>query len=246
MYELYKEECTNSGRKPVIQTFYRKMFNTQYNFSFFYPKKDQCSVCSLYEQHRIEGIVPEDFEQNYQVHQQRKEESRSDISKDKNRAEDDKRVHVSTFDLEAVLSVPCSLGGDLYNKRKLSCYNLSFYKIDNKNGQCFLQDETPGGRGSCEVGTCLYLYISSFAGDVSPVKEITFYSDTRGGQNRNKFVVAALHYPLMNIPSVEIVNHKFFESGHSQMESDSIKAGMNEERVSWQKVKWIQILKSEP
>jgi hypothetical protein len=114
------------------------MFNTQYNFSFFYPKKDQCSVCSLYEQHRIEGIVPEDFEQNYQVHQQRKEESRSDISKDKNRAEDDKRVHVSTFDLEAVLSVPCSLGGDLYNKRKLSCYNLSFYKIDNKNGQCFL------------------------------------------------------------------------------------------------------------
>jgi hypothetical protein len=32
MYELYKEECTNSGRKPVIQIFYRKMFNTQYNF----------------------------------------------------------------------------------------------------------------------------------------------------------------------------------------------------------------------
>lgn len=79
MYELYKEECTNSGRKPVIQTFYQKMFNTQYNFSFFYPKKDQCSVCSLYEQHRIEAIVPEDVEQNYQVHQQRKEESRSDI-----------------------------------------------------------------------------------------------------------------------------------------------------------------------
>jgi hypothetical protein len=155
MYELYKEECTNSGRKPVIQIFYRKMFNTQYNFSFFYPKKDQCSVCSLCEQHRIEGIVPEDVDQNYQVHQQRKEESRSNISKDKNRAEDDKRVHVSTFDLETVLSVPCSLSGDLYYKRKLSCYNLSFYNIDNKNGQCFLWDETPGGRGSCEVGTCL-------------------------------------------------------------------------------------------
>jgi hypothetical protein len=123
MYELYKEECTNSGRKPVIQIFYRKMFNTQYNFSFFYPKKDQCSVCSLCEQHRIEGIVPEDVDQNYQVHQQRKEESRSNISKDKNRAEDDKRVHVSTFDLETVLSVPCSLSGDLYYKRKLSCYN---------------------------------------------------------------------------------------------------------------------------
>jgi hypothetical protein len=154
------------------------MFNTQYNFSFFYPKKDQCSVCSLYEQHRIEGTVPEDVEQNYQVHQQRKEESRSEISKDNNRAEDDKRVYVSIFDLEAVLSVPCSLGGDLYYKLRLSCYNLSFYNIDNKNGQCFLWDETHGGCGSCEVGTCLYLYISSIAGDVSPVKEITCYSDT--------------------------------------------------------------------
>jgi hypothetical protein len=46
---------------------------------------------------------------------------------------------------------------------------LSFYNIDKKNGQCFLWDETQGGRGSCEVATCLYLYISSIAGDVSSI-----------------------------------------------------------------------------
>jgi hypothetical protein len=50
MYELYKEECINSGRKPVIHTFYRKMLNSQYKFPFCYPKTDQCSVYSLYEQ----------------------------------------------------------------------------------------------------------------------------------------------------------------------------------------------------
>ena len=50
------------------------------------------------------------------IKKQRYEESRSEISKDKNHAEDDKRVHVSTFDFEAVLSVLCSLGGDLYYK----------------------------------------------------------------------------------------------------------------------------------
>ena len=109
---------------------------------------------------------------------------------------------------------------------------MSFYNIDNKNGQCFLWNDTQGGRGSCEVGTCLYLYISSIVGDVSPVMEITFYSDTCGSQNPNKFVVAALHYTLTNIRSVEIVNHKFFQSGHSQMKSDSLKVGTNEERVS--------------
>jgi hypothetical protein len=71
MYELYNEECTNSCRKLVKQIFYRKMFITKYNFQFFHPKKDQCSVCSLYEQHLIEGTVPEDGKHNYQVHQKR-------------------------------------------------------------------------------------------------------------------------------------------------------------------------------
>jgi hypothetical protein len=57
-----------------------------------------------------------------------------------------------------------------------------------------------------EVGTCLYLYLSSIAGDVSPVKKLTFYSDTCGGQNRNKFVVAALHYTSEQFVLFDVVH----------------------------------------
>lgn len=75
---------------------------------------------------------------------------------------------------------PCSLIGELYYKRKLCCYNLSFYELGNGNGTCYLWDETQGKRGSCEVGTCVYLYVTSGASDTSVIEEVTLYSDTCG------------------------------------------------------------------
>lgn len=56
----------------------------------------------------------------------------------------------------------------------------------------------------------------------SKVQEVTYYSDTCGGQNRNQFVAASLLYSVNKSESLQKINHKFFERGHSQMESDSI------------------------
>ena len=54
------------------------------------------------------------------------------------------------------------------------------------------------------------------------MKEITYYSDTCGGQNRNKFVAAGLlHLLAKDGSSLNTINHKFFESGHSQIELDT-------------------------
>lgn len=226
MYQLYKEECVRSNKKAVTSSLYRKIFNNQYNLSFFHPKNDQCSTCVIYEGHVSGNSVTPDIEKKYKEHQSRKEEARREKADDKSRANTDKSYHVSTFDLQAVLSVPCSLVGDLYYKRKLSCYNLSFYNLGSGSVQCYLWDESQGGRGSCDIGTCLYYYISSIASGVSPVKTVTLYSDTCGGQNRNQFTAAALHYTLMSLPNLQVINHKFFESGHSQMESDSVHAAI--------------------
>lgn len=107
----------------------------------------------------------------------------------------------------------------------LQSFFLQYWK---QRWPLFLWDETQDGRGSCEVGTCLNLYINCVAGGVSPIKHLTFCSDTCSGQKRNKFIAAALHYSLMNIPNVESANHKFFESGHSQMESDSIHSAIEQ------------------
>ena len=50
----------------------------------------------------------------------------------------------------------------------------------------------------------------------------TFYSDTCFGQNRNKYTAAELHHGVTNLPFIKIINQKFLETGHTQMECDSM------------------------
>jgi hypothetical protein len=89
------------------------------------------------------------------------------------------------------LCIPCSLVSQAYYKRKLSSYNFTVYSLSDGKGTCFLWNETEGQRGSCEihVATCLHLYLNS----LSPCTEqVTLFSDSCIGQNRNKFVVMVL------------------------------------------------------
>ena len=75
----------------------------------------------------MNGTLTPEMENDLKKHMERKAEARDEKGKDKRRAKEDKSFHSCTFDLEAVLSTPCSLVGQFYYKRKLSCYNLSFY-----------------------------------------------------------------------------------------------------------------------
>ena len=118
--------------------------------------------------------------------------------KDKERAKSDKSFAAVTFDLEAVLPTPCTMVGDLFYKRCLSTYNLSFYSLGDGKGTCYLWDETNGGRGSSDIGSCILMHINSIAEKSSTICEITYYSDTFGGQNRNQFVASVMLYALQS------------------------------------------------
>ena len=45
MYNLYVQ---NPPVNPVSPTVYRRMFGTEYNLSYFKPRKDQCELCTKY------------------------------------------------------------------------------------------------------------------------------------------------------------------------------------------------------
>lgn len=49
MLTLYKEICKKDNLKPVSLITYRRIFCTNYNLSFFIPKKDQCQTCTQFE-----------------------------------------------------------------------------------------------------------------------------------------------------------------------------------------------------
>lgn len=49
MYNLYKEKKSGTGNNPVKESYYRQIFNTQYNLSFKIPETDTCDDCDEFE-----------------------------------------------------------------------------------------------------------------------------------------------------------------------------------------------------
>ena len=213
MYKLYCEQY--SGKEVVSEKVYRNVFTTEFNLSFFVPKKDQCVIC---DQYKRENTAASD-DTTYQEHQERKRLAREEKNKDKQRAKTEASFTSATFDLQAILSTPCGLVSQMFYKRKLSSYNLTFYDQSEGRGYCYLWNETDGGKGSSEVGTGIYLYVNSLG---PSVKSVSLFSDTCGGQNKNRSVCAALLCCLAEHTNIEMIDHKFFEPGHSCMECDSM------------------------
>ena len=174
MYQLYQDKCGQLQKRCCSFNIYRQVF-CEFNLSFHKPKKDQCSICTLYDERKVANEVDGDLEETYAQHMTLKERSGEEKTKDKQKASADKSFVAATFDLEAVLPTPDSQVGDIHYKRCLSTYNLSIYSLGDKAGICYLWNETNGGRGSCEIGTCLLLHINSVSEKNQSVKEITYY-----------------------------------------------------------------------
>lgn len=68
-------------------------------------------------------------------------------------------------------------------------YNLTVYEGASKKGYCYTWNELHGRRGSSEIGSILLKWISTLSEEVT---EISMFSDTCGGQNRNQNVAAAM------------------------------------------------------
>lgn len=163
-------------------------------------------------------LTPEDIER-YKGHIASKERAREEKEHDKERAKVNQSVYAATFDLEAVLYTPCSNVSQIFYKRKLACYNLSIYDLGSKDGTCYLWDESQAARGSSEIGTCI---VTQLQGLPRCVKHVILYSDCCTGQNRNQYITAGLLHALQNSGNLETIEQKFLESGHTQMECDSM------------------------
>lgn len=217
MYELYKTKCDTEGKESVSLITYKRIFGTEYNLSFFKPKKDLCQTCETYlkasqdERHSLQ--------ENYESHQRRKAECNAAKAFDKERAQNEQQFVSLTFDLQSVLQIPSSDVSAMYYSRKVCAYNFTIYEsAPPNNAFCFCWTELNGKRGSSEIGSCLFQYLKNLPQNVT---EVSMFSDTCGGQNRNKNVAALLLYTVQ-ATHLKTVEHKFLESGHTFMEVDSM------------------------
>lgn len=216
MYDLYVEymEKNYSGKEIVPASMYKHIFCTEFNISFHVPKKDACKYCE-----KLKDSTDSNEQLEYKAHIERKELAREEKNKDKVNAQTDETFKSFTFDLQAVLYSPSSNVSSFFYTRKFASYNLTFYDMAEKHGSCYIWNETHGNRGSDEISTILLRHLKSMQPSIT---HVSFFSDSCGGQNRNRFVACMLKYAVSTIPTLETIDLKFLEVGHTDMEVDSM------------------------
>jgi hypothetical protein len=224
MYRLYKEKCISEEKDFVQENVYRSVFVTEFNLRFNQPAKDSCDTCSKFELRRKEngGLLTPENELAYNAHMRRKDQARNSKLADKESASATK-VCIA-MDLEQVLTVPKLSVGSAYYLRKLSMYNLTFYNLASKEGICYMWTEVDAGRGANEVASALYHWLCEE--DKQGAQQIVIYSDTCAGQNRNRIISTMIIFFLHNSINTVVVEQKYFESGHSQNECDSMHSSL--------------------
>lgn len=214
LYRMYRESPHYNQR--VKESYYAKVFTENYNIGFHIPKKDTCDTCSSFA--KMDATeMSDDMKLKQEEHNTRKEAARNHKENDKKPMP--AKIAIS-FDLQQVLTAPRLFNGASYYKRKLNCYNLTVYELQTGRGFCYTWHEGEGARGTNEIASCVAKYLERI--DEEGYSHVVMYSDTCGGQNRNKIFSTAIIHFLSVAKNVSKIEHKYFESGHSQMECDSM------------------------
>lgn len=150
------------------------------------------------------------------------------------RSADGKTLAV-TFDLQQVLTVPRLFAGITYYYRKLNTYNLTFYELQSHKGHRYYWTEAQAGRGANDVAIALVMYLAKLDTSGSS-SHVVLYTDTWGGQNRNKVVIATILSFLETSISIKTVTQKYFKSGHSHMELHASKLRYHKGRESYHQI----------
>ncbi|KAJ8912160.1 hypothetical protein NQ315_006124 [Exocentrus adspersus] len=223
LYRDYKRECEESGKPFVKACIYEQIFNFEYNIGWHRPKKDQCSTCERYA--NSSTVEKAERQSEYEKHVADKTKSREEKQRDVSIALQDPTRVVAVYDLQSVLSTPCSEVSDFYYKSKLATYNFTIFNIANKEGSCYVWSENTAKRGANEIGSCVLQFLTSNCKE----KHVTFYSDNCAGQNKNKYI-ASLYLYATTFLEIQSITHKYLVTGHTQNEGDSMHSCIEKEK----------------
>ncbi|CAG5006176.1 unnamed protein product [Parnassius apollo] len=85
IYRDYKQLREKDGLAIATSSTFNRIFNTEFNISFFVPKKDQCDLCERYK--NSDSEEKRNLSQEYEQHQKEKVFPRNEKDNDKSRAD---------------------------------------------------------------------------------------------------------------------------------------------------------------
>lgn len=228
MYRFYLKwiEENNISTQSITERQYRDIFNLNFNFGFFKPKKDQCNDCTSYA--NMSTSDKEKFKVSQSKHIRSKNEARRIKNIDKSAAIVRTDIVAACFDFQKVLQCPFGETSVFFYKRKLNLHNFTIYNLASHQGHCYLWDETIASQGSSEVSSCLYKFMLEEKNKNNNVNKFIFWTDNCPGQNKNKILFSFYSWASKKL-KIDI-SHKFLEKGHTQNEGDSMHSTIEKSR----------------
>lgn len=207
-------------KKPVSQKIYEYQFRNS-GIKIKMPNKDTCATCDKLRMliKNDDSETVEELKIKLQAHQSEADRAYEAKRKDKEQALQDRSLLVYTFDLQQCLPTPDLKTSIAFYKRQLWTFNFTMRNLQSKQCYCFMWHEASGGRGADQIASCIYKHFLSIP--LNNVSEITLYSDTCAGQNKNSFVLIMFSVLMKLYPGLKYINHKFLVPGHTHMECDS-------------------------
>lgn len=177
LYRDYKSIRENNGLPFATVSTFNRIFNTDFNISFFVPKKDQCDIFESYK-----NANDEEKRKLYHNHEQHlKEKTLTRIEKENDKQRTDGTI-VAVYDLQAVMQIPKGQVSLFFYKSRINCLNFTISDLYAKNVVCYFWDETEASRGAVEIGSCILNYIKALTDEnLGKDIDIIFYSDNCGG-----------------------------------------------------------------
>ena len=211
MYDLYKEMCEQQHLEPVKCSFYRHVFNTEFNFEFHKPKSDRCDKCEEYRVAQKEGLLTDHLEASYSMHRAEKDAMREARQQDR----DDKTNLVVSFDLENVITCPKAETSCFFYKRKLNVYNLTAHVSKTKQGYCAIWSENTSGRAGNDIASAVIKILNLVVSHHPETRNFITWSDSCVPQNRNSIMSFAITNFILQHQHIESVTMKYSTPGHS-------------------------------
>jgi hypothetical protein len=219
---MYNNEVSDEYK--VKKSYFRYIFNTNFNLGFKSPKTDACSTCIVLDEKlksEKDPVKKTVLMINKRVHKLRAK-SFYNMLKDK-----DPKVLILSFDMQKNLCLPKVPDQQAYYSRQLYLHNFTVVQGHsktqlNKNSctsYCWTEDEFP--KGSNQITSAVFHKLNSI--DLSPFNKVRLMADACGGQNKNQALLCMCSKWLLDAPkhikSIEVI---FPVRGHSFLPSDRV------------------------
>ena len=179
-------------------------------------------------------------------HHKNAENAREELKKKKKESKQDgSKLLAFTFDLQKTQPIPYLRTSIVFYLRQLWMYNLVINLLSENKGYMCLWQETEARRGSCEVRSAVLPFLESSC-DLTKYEAIHTFSDSCGGQNRNKNIIS-MFMLVCQTTNVKEWTHTFLESGHSYLPNDTDFGKIEKEKRKQLKIEsfsqWKELIK---